>query len=522
MLACADPGGDLREASERDNCVVTPTRVEVTAAPTGRTHDVTTTLATGRRKHLELFLHDLDRFGTEAGEVTATGADGTRYTLTVPANAGLMALPITITPVASVSGLPGASRVMGVKIEPEYDLTRGATLTIRPARSLAEDRALPAAYDGGGSAVRLTPMTSRPGVFTFQLTHLGGVLLVEGADPSPRAVARRAGGMGLKDLYSWTPTGVSEANRAAIRAFIGFQRQRALLGSDDNAGTFSEKAVRNIVDSYIAAAHAEIEATGDDPTIGHWDGLLRFLVGIQRQFQMLGAGDYADRQFAALLPLLKPVYQQVVAGVHACDDGMGDVLGTVTLRAGNDVAGSLWGLAADTETACTKLRAHVSYVEHEFIDDEFQSTTDYSAGITWRPKDVLDFTDQPEDATYSTYSFHDVCEHGEGALTPEVPWTLSGVNVDWDVLFQRWTGQPWKDPQHTPFRLDAHLGSVSQPGVLDDPGCDEATGAVYGPDWSPPMPLDYDAGVLSGERIGDDTSSGSDHVEIRYDVTAVR
>lgn len=522
VLACADPGGDLEESSEKDNCAATSTRLEVTAAPTVGHHDVTTRLAGGRREDLELFLHDVDRFGTEAGEATATGPDGTTYTLSVPEDAGLMSLPITLTPVASVSGLPGSPRVMGVKIEPEFDLARGATLTIRPGTPLAERRALPAAYDGDGSAVRLTPMTSRPGVFTFHLTHLGGVLLIEGTAPSSRAAARRAGGMSLGELFSWTPSGITQMNQAAIQLFLAFQRQRALLGADDDAGTFSGEAVRNIVDSYIESAHAEIEDTDAHPTIGQWDGLLRFLTGVQRQFQLLGAGEYADERFASLLPLLAPVFQKVRDGVHACDDGMGDVVATVELRASGDVNGALFGLPPDTSTACTRLRAHVDYVEHLSVDDEFQPTSDYTAAITWQPKDVLDYGNQDEQATYTDYSFHDACEHGEGPLTPEVPWTLYGIGVDWDSLYQRWTGEAWQNPEKTPFGLQAHLGSVSQAGVLDDPGCDEAEGTTYGPDRSPAMALVYQDGVLAGELVEDESDDGlTRHVEIRYDVTAV-
>ncbi len=522
VLACADPGDRLREAREQDNCAATSTRIRVIAAPAGRTHNVTTRLASGRTEELELFLHDVGRFGTEAGTVATTAADGTRYTLSVPADAALMSLPITITPVTSVSGLPGSPRVMGVKITPEVDLTRAATLTVQPAKVLREDRALPAAYDGNGSTLRLTPMTSRPGKFTFHVTHLGGFLLVEGQSATSGVTARMTAGMTLKDLFSWSPTAASGAAARDTQVAIGFERQRQLRGSAEGDGSAVAAIAAAAVQPLLAAARAEIAATGANPTIGRWDGLLRSLIGVQRQLSLTGMGNAAgDQAFATLLPLLRPVYAKVISGVHACDDGMGDVLATAVLRAGNDLTAAMFDLAPDTDTACTKLRAHVSYVESRFVDDEFQTTTQYSAGITWRPKDVLDYTDQSEDATYSTYSFHDVCEHGEGPLTVETPWVLNGVNVNWDALFQRWTDKPWEDPQRTPFRLTAHLGGDSQPGVLDDPGCDQAGGASYGPDWSPAMPLTYADGVLSGERIEDDTEGGSTHIEIRYDVTAV-
>lgn len=68
------------------------------------------------------------------GTLSVTGADGTKFTLTVPAGALLEPRIITMTPLASLSGIPEGTLVAGVDIQPGgLELTKWATLDIVPA-----------------------------------------------------------------------------------------------------------------------------------------------------------------------------------------------------------------------------------------------------------------------------------------------------------------------------------------------------------------------------------------------------
>src|SRR4051812_38676004 len=60
------------------------------------------------------------RISVSGGTLHTTGADGTRYTLTIPPNALLADTTISMTPLTGVTGLdlPGA-RFLGVQFEPE-------------------------------------------------------------------------------------------------------------------------------------------------------------------------------------------------------------------------------------------------------------------------------------------------------------------------------------------------------------------------------------------------------------------
>ena len=71
----------------------------------------------------------------EGGQITATAADGTRFTLVVPPQALLSEVEIKMTPVAQVGLFPlSGDLVAAVQLEPEgLLLWEPASLTIEPA-----------------------------------------------------------------------------------------------------------------------------------------------------------------------------------------------------------------------------------------------------------------------------------------------------------------------------------------------------------------------------------------------------
>ena len=88
--------------------------------------------------------------GTGGGKLTATGANGTRYELTVPAGALDVQTPITMTPIARVAGLPGGKATThGVQFAPDgLRFAEPAELRITPARGLTKPVGLIASDEG--------------------------------------------------------------------------------------------------------------------------------------------------------------------------------------------------------------------------------------------------------------------------------------------------------------------------------------------------------------------------------------
>lgn len=100
--------------------------------------------------------------GVEGGVVEATGADGTRYTLSVPPEALLYTEVITLTPVAAIDNMPFTTpRTHAVSVAPEGLLfIEPATLTITPPASATESgRMVGFAYQGTGAEFHLRTLS---------------------------------------------------------------------------------------------------------------------------------------------------------------------------------------------------------------------------------------------------------------------------------------------------------------------------------------------------------------------------
>ena len=111
-------------------------------------------------------------YGGFENSMTVTGADGTVYTLTMPKDALLSAVDVTMTPVDTVNGLPFAKGLVGaVQLEPHgLQLQKPATLTIDPPADapVAEQTAF--LYHQGGHDFHLYPLGPQREL-TLRLMH---------------------------------------------------------------------------------------------------------------------------------------------------------------------------------------------------------------------------------------------------------------------------------------------------------------------------------------------------------------
>ena len=111
--------------------------------------------------------------GEFGGSVSTTAADGTVYSLTVPAGALNASTTITITPVTALSHLPfsGPNR-FAVRLGPSgLQLARPATLTIQraAASSLTSFKGL--IFDDDGSAFEVLPISGDADAFSVEVAH---------------------------------------------------------------------------------------------------------------------------------------------------------------------------------------------------------------------------------------------------------------------------------------------------------------------------------------------------------------
>jgi hypothetical protein len=228
------------------------------------------------------------------GRIVATGADGTTYTLDVPANGLLAATRITLTPVTQVSNLPfgeTASTTIGVQFAPEgLKFFSPATLTVRPAAPAAIpiERQLFFGWESTGRALSLVAPDPTSAEIRLAILHFSGVGVVrsKGFDADIEPVRQRIGGDAEARIQSAAAERLSRA------------RQRQLLGIDDPSdqnllNDLFAQYERDVVQPRLAAAGTSCAAARL---------AIQTLIGVERQLQLLGASENGFGRVLAQLP----------------------------------------------------------------------------------------------------------------------------------------------------------------------------------------------------------------------------
>lgn len=268
---------------------------------------------------------DVPRSG---GSVTATGADGTVYTLTLPEAALLEDVTVTMTPVTKLDGLPLGDGAFGVQLEPEgqrfADLV---TLTIAPPSSVPVAEQLPIGWSGASNVVSLAVVDPAQKAFTLKLAHFSGYALllakkgmsasIEGvrhrfggtaedrlnsamAEQAQRARERLEGGsaadLDLTSLMTQYEEQVLKPRLAAasmscanaklfLSSMFGYERQRQLLGLQGSAFFQPSRALELVA---RACMKEEFELCRDEHIITR---VLPVYLQLDRQAQLLGLYD---------------------------------------------------------------------------------------------------------------------------------------------------------------------------------------------------------------------------------------
>ncbi len=110
------------------------------------------------------------------GTITALGADGTRFTLIIPANALLSDQEIHIIPVSSIDGLPlSGGLAAAVNLEPEgLLLFEPVTLNIELSHEITNGEFLGFSFLNKGEELFLYPTEVNGNIVTVQLMHFSG------------------------------------------------------------------------------------------------------------------------------------------------------------------------------------------------------------------------------------------------------------------------------------------------------------------------------------------------------------
>ncbi|HKZ69814.1 MAG TPA: hypothetical protein VJ020_07030, partial [Anaerolineales bacterium] len=212
----------------------------------------------------------------EGGTLTATGADGTTYTLDIPGDALLVETEISLTPVQSLDGLPfGEGTAFAVQMSPDgLSFNNFVTLTITPAQSIPLDEQILFDFQADGQALGLALSALDPGSIQLKLLHFSGAGVSKGLLADLEPVRQRLGGDVEARFQSNMAIAIQQAN----------QNGESAESLEAKLSGYIDEFIKKVVKPRIAAA-------GESCANGRL--ALETIVGIERFLELMGmASDF--------------------------------------------------------------------------------------------------------------------------------------------------------------------------------------------------------------------------------------
>jgi hypothetical protein len=230
----------------------------------------------------------------EGGSLSATGSDGTVYSLDIPSDSLLVETLISLTPAQDLSGLPfGEGKTYSVQLEPEgLTFNNFVTLTIAPAEEIPLDQQILFDYEMDGQAVSMALPSLDPSVIQIHLLHFSGAGVAKGLLADMEPYRRRLGG------------DVEARMRSNIAEVLQVERQKQLVGLDSDI----IEEFRSFIEEYIErVAKPRITAASESCAAGRL--AIETVVQTERTLELLGlSDDYSLR--SELNDLVVPVGEQ--------------------------------------------------------------------------------------------------------------------------------------------------------------------------------------------------------------------
>jgi len=238
------------------------------------------------------------------GTVSASGPNGTSYTLSVPAGALFEDTAITLTPVASIAKLPlSGGLVAAVRLQPQgLTFAKLATLTIGLGKSVSVQRQIAFAAEDSGKDFHLYPKQSQPRTVTLKLAHF----TLEGVG---QGTMQDVGKAAQHPPSSW------QAQAEQLQALLQKSRE-AGKNSPFKEGELEQKSAAILKQAYEQHVLPDLQAATTSSNIGSIEAAIREALQWMRTVQLLlGEDAFADEQ-AKLRDLFHPVLANLLKRVQ--------------------------------------------------------------------------------------------------------------------------------------------------------------------------------------------------------------
>jgi hypothetical protein len=226
--------------------------------------------------------------GPDGGTLTATGADGTRFTLAIPAKALVETVEIGMTPITSMDGVPWKGDLVGaVQLEPDgqtfYDYV---TLRIQPPGDVDLGKIIPIGASGQDHDLFIPFTDPNANALTLKLDHFSSAGATKGL---------------LADIEPWRQRlgGDVEARLQSIAsAELERSRQAIAAGRPDPMDPGFWPWLIATWKQYVL--QPRLEASGESCAAGRL--AIQTLLDMQRQMTLLGIPDTLGVDVSDLLP----------------------------------------------------------------------------------------------------------------------------------------------------------------------------------------------------------------------------
>jgi hypothetical protein len=184
------------------------------------------------------------------GTLTTTGADGSVFTLTFPANALVSDEQITMTPLTSTAGLPVSGGLLaGVDLQPDgLRLLQPVTLTIQPAVSVSCNQQIGFGYHGTGQEFYFQPLGLTQTI-TINLEHFSAAGVGQG----------QAGNGGVPTAY--------EDRLSAVMQPIALEQRQCTPGVPQDNQQWLQELAGNLQLYYDKVVVPGLEAAKTDDSL---------------------------------------------------------------------------------------------------------------------------------------------------------------------------------------------------------------------------------------------------------------
>jgi hypothetical protein len=227
------------------------------------------------------------------GSLTATGSDGSVFTLTIPDKALGGPEKVTMTPLSAINGLPfSGGLVAAVQLEPDgLQLFQMATLTIKPAKSVPIEKQVAVGFHGSGDNLYMQPLDPVAGI-SLHILHFSGAGVASGITGEIEEQA--------KNPPTDPADQAAQQLAAAANAELTAAREAALLGTSTaaDAAKVAESLkdilgawFEHVVEAKVASAEADYTLTDD---------ALMAALGWERMVQLLGQEEKYQAQSSRL------------------------------------------------------------------------------------------------------------------------------------------------------------------------------------------------------------------------------